>query len=237
MVNIWSYFAQIIGSGCALCRAPADGLCRACLDAALPRNLHPCPGCALPLPDGAPVHTLCAACQARAPSFDRAFAPLLYTAPLDDLIAGFKYHRRLPLGRILGRVLAQTLVDRPGRPQLLLPVPATPDRLRERGFNQAAELARTLAVHLDIAWTTRRLHRTRDAGPQRGLTRRERRRNLHGAFACRGRLPPHVALVDDVITTGATAEEASRALKEAGAERVEVWAVARTPLEAADLES
>jgi len=228
MVNIWPRFAQLTGGGCALCGAPADGLCQACLDT-LPRNLNPCRGCALPLPDGAPDDTPCAACQARAPSFDRAFAPLLYTSPLDDLIAGFKYHQRLPLGRMLGNILAATLDGHHEPPQLLLPVPATPQRLRERGFNQAAELARILAAHLNIAWTTGRLCRARDARTQRGLTRRERHRNLRGAFACRGPLPRHVALIDDVITTGATAEEASRILKKAGAERVEVWAVARTP--------
>ena len=229
MVNICPDFMQLVGSGCALCRAPADGLCEACLDA-LPRNLNPCRDCALPLPHSAPALTQCAACQTRAPSFDRAFAPLLYAPPLDDLIAGFKYRQRLPLGRMLGRILARALGDPHERPQLLLPVPAAPRRLRERGFNQAAELTHMLAAHLDIPWTSARLYRVRDAEPQRGLTRRERRRNLRAAFACRGRLPPHVALIDDVITTGATAEEASRVLKNAGAARVEVWAVARTPL-------
>lgn len=227
MVNIWPGFASLIGSSCALCRAPSDGICGACL-AALPRNVHPCSRCALPLPDDAPPASLCAGCQARTPTFDRVVAPLVYSAPVDDLIGAFKYHQRLPLGRVLAGVLGEALGGH-RTPQLLLPVPATPDRLRERGFNQAAELARILAARLGIPWDAGRLYRARAAGAQRGLNRRERQHNLRGAFACRGSVPPHVALIDDVMTTGATAEEASRALKRAGAAGVEVWAVARTP--------
>lgn len=228
MVYIWSTFARIIGGACPLCRAPADGLCAACL-ATLPRNLNPCPRCALPLPATAPPGRLCAACQARPPAFDLAFAPLLYAAPVDDLVARLKYHRQLALGPALAGVLAEAMRGRPDPPALLLPVPVDAARLRERGFNQASELARVLADRLGIPWQAGLLRRVRAADPQRGLTRRQRRRNLRGAFACDGGLPAHVALVDDVMTTGATAEEAGTTLKRAGVKRVEVWAVARTP--------
>lgn len=231
MVNICAFFSHLIGGRCALCQAPADGLCGACL-ASLPRNLHACRRCALPLPDAAPAGSLCAACQTRPPPFDLAVAPLRYARPVDDLIGRFKYHHQLPLGRVLGGLLGHAVQGRHDLPSLLLPVPASAARLRTRGFNQAAELVRTLAGHLGLDWNAGQVYRTRDADPQRGLSRGERRRNLRGAFACRGRLPSHVALVDDVITTGATVEEAGRMLRRAGVKRLEVWAVARTPLRA-----
>ena len=228
MVNIWSFFAQLSGAACPLCRAPGDGLCTRCLDT-LPRNDHPCSICALPLPPGAPPGTLCAECQLHRPSFDRVLAPLLYAKPVDELIAGFKYHHRLPQGRILSDILLQAVADRPDRPDLLLPVPIQADRLRQRGFNQAGEIARHLARGLGLKWSTTLLARVRDTGPQRGLGRRQRRSNLRGAFTSLAGIPTHVALVDDVITTGATAEELGRVLRRAGAGRIELWAIARTP--------
>jgi len=228
MVNIWHFFAQLSGAACPLCRVPGDGLCARCLDT-LPRNDRSCNVCALPLPPGAPPETLCAECQLHRPSFDQVLAPLLYARPVDELIAGFKYHHRLPEGRILSDLLLQAAADRPNHPDLLLPVPIQAGRLRERGFNQAAEIARHLARGLGLRWSTTLLARVRDTGPQRGLARRQRRSNLRGAFTSLGDPPPHVALVDDVMTTGATAEELSRVLRRAGAGRIEVWAIARTP--------
>ena len=228
MVNGWRLFDQVIGGGCPLCRAPGDTICRACRES-LPLNRYACPRCALPMPRDPGPAVLCGDCLSQAPAFDRALAPLLYQAPVDDLVAGFKYHHRLHWGRILGDLLADHLAPHAAPPLLLLPVPATAARLRERGFNQATELARRLALRLGIPWRTDRLLRIREADHQQGLGRPQRRRNVRGAFACRGRLPARVALVDDVITTGATARAASATLKGAGVEWVEVWAVARTP--------
>ncbi len=228
MVNGWKLFDQAIGGRCPLCRAPGDTICPACRES-LPLNRYACPRCALPMPQDLGPAVLCGDCRSQAPAFDRALAPLLYQAPIDDLVAGFKYHHRLHWGRILGDLLADHLAHIAEPPQLLLPVPATAARLRERGFNQAAELARRLALRLGIAWRTDRLLRIREADHQQGLSGTQRRRNVRGAFACRGRLPARVALIDDVITTGATARSASVTLKGAGVEWVEVWAVARTP--------
>ena len=226
MVNIWSFFAQLSGAACALCRAPGDGLCARCLDT-LPRNHHPCSICALPLPPGAPPDTPCAECQLHRPSFDQVRAPLLYARPVDELIAGFKYQHRLPEGRILNDILLQAVAERPDRPDLLLPVPIQADRLRERGFNQASEIARHLAHGLGLNWSTTLLARVRETGPQRGLGRRRRRSNLRGAFTSLGRIPKHVALVDDVITTGATVRQVATTLRQAGVGRISVIAVAR----------
>ncbi|MCB1785007.1 MAG: ComF family protein [Gammaproteobacteria bacterium] len=226
MVNIWPNIAHWFGSACRLCNAPADGVCQACL-AELPRNRNACVRCALPL--GTTSTSLCGECLRHPPTFDRAVAPLLYVAPVDDLIAGFKYHHRLADGRFLADLLAGELARREPFPQLLLPMPSSARRLRERGFNQAAELTRRLARQLGIEWSTAALRRGDGARPQRGLGRAARLRNLQGAFAAAAGLPSHIALVDDVITTGATVEAASRALREAGVQQIEVWAIARTP--------
>lgn len=230
MVNIWSFFAQLVGSSCPLCHAPGDGLCPAC-QAALPRNLHACRQCALPLPDDAPANTLCAGCQRQTPAFERVLAPLRYETPVDDLVSRFKYHHGLSVGRALAVLLADAICHSgyDTLPGLLLPVPMHPAGLRVRGFNQATELARVLSSRLGIAYSTRHLSRVRQAAHQRGLKRGQRQRNLRGAFACHASLPEHVAVVDDVMTTGATVVEISRVLRRSGAKRIEVWAVARTP--------
>lgn len=227
MVNRWPFLDQLTGEACPLCRMPG-GLCEPCREA-LPRNRHPCALCALPLPDAAPPGSLCADCQDRPPAFDRAVAPLLYRPPVDRLLADFKYHRRLHLGRLLAEMLAPALLALPHRPGLLVPVPSPAGRLAERGFNPAAELTRRLSRRLAIPWSSGLLLRNRDRGHQLGAGRRRRQRNVRGAFGCRADPPPHVAVIDDVITTGATVDEAGRVLRAAGARQVDVWAVARTP--------
>jgi ComF family protein len=227
MVNMWPIFSQIIGGGCPLCRRPGNGICRRCARA-LPYNRHPCPRCALPLPERAPAGILCADCQARKPTFDRVLAPLLYQAPVNKLVAGLKYHHQLHFGPLLAGILAELAQQEATGTQLLLPVPLQAQRLRERGFNQAAELTRCLSLQLGIPWSADHLLRIRGGDQQQTLKRGRRRQNVRGAFACRGAVPARVALIDDVMTTGATAEEASRMLKAAGVESIEVWTVART---------
>lgn len=213
---------------CLLCgdRSDAPGLCPACRSD-LPRAAHACTGCAQPLAAGG----LCGHCRRQPPPFDRTHAPWLYAPPLDTLILQLKTAAGLAPARTLGRLLARHIgrLNEPP-PDLLIPVPLHRARLRRRGFNQAALLARELARELDLPWRADLLEKNRESADQRGLDRRARRRNLNGCFDCRP-LPAgcHVALVDDVVTTGATAWEATRALKRAGAASVQVWAVARTP--------
>jgi ComF family protein len=232
MVNIWSRINQLAGARCPLCHAVADGICKDCTKA-LPANLTPCPRCALPLPEGADPKTPCGQCQQHPPAYDLARVPLVYAPPVDTLIAGFKYRGRLALGRLLAGILAGHVEDLPTtqRPDLLLPVPMHASGLRERGFNQASELARAIASRCDLAWSPDRLQRMVRGQHQQGLDRAGRRKNLRGAFACTAPLPKHVAVIDDVVTTGATADEISRVLRQVGVERIEVWAVARTDRE------
>jgi ComF family protein len=180
-----------------------------------------------------PLHTpdtdLCGECLGRPPAFDAARVPFLYRPPVDELIAQLKYRGELPLGRLLARQLSSRVAG--GRLDLLLPMPLHRTRLRQRGFNQAAELCRTLSRDTDTPWATDALVRVQAGNPQRGSSRRQRQRNVRNAFrwAAARPCPPRVALVDDVITTGATARAAATCLKRAGAEWVEVWAIARTP--------
>lgn len=233
MVYRWIDIIQSrIAGHCLLCSGhcpPGNGLdlCPDCRHD-LPANQHPCPACGEP---GTADGQLCGHCQRQPPASDRTIAPWLYAPPLDGLILRMKSPAGISAARTLGKLLAREL-DRQTlpAPQLLLPIPLHPSRLRERGFNQAALLAKQLSARLGIPWDARLLTKTRQSEDQRGLDRRSRQRNLRDSFSCAA-LPPgcHVALVDDVITTGATSNEAAKTLKRAGAAKVEVWALARTP--------
>lgn len=215
---------------CLLCGdAGAEGvdLCTACI-AELPRNTHCCERCALPLPISAP---LCGRCQRKAPQWHAAWAPFRYAWPLDRLETRFKFSRDLAAGRVLA-TLWQRQAHPPVLPQLILPVPLHRRRLRERGYNQALEMARPLSRALNIPCAHDVLRRVRHTDAQTALDATERRRNLRGAFALRNgvALPAHVVVLDDVFTTGTTLSECTRVLKRAGVERVDVWALARAPI-------
>lgn len=176
---------------------------------------------------------VCARCTSSLPALPwhdgEAIAPFEYRFPIDRLVQRFKYAGDLAVGHWLSLELA-ACARAAHRPDLLVPVPVTAARLRSRGFNQAAQIARVVSRELRIPASLRALERVRDTPSQSALGRRARQRNLRGAFRCRARLEGgHIALVDDVITTGATAAAAARVLRRAGAERVDVWALARTP--------
>jgi ComF family protein len=218
---------------CLLCgaRSPARhsgglDLCLDCRDS-LPRVLQPCNACGQPLATGG----LCGHCQRQPPPYSHTCAPWLYAPPLDGLILQLKTPAALAPARTLGRLLARQLRATGAHlPELLIPVPLHRERLRDRGFNQAALLTQQLATELTLPWRTDLLCKVRESADQRGLDRRQRRRNLRDCFVCQP-LPAgcHLALVDDVVTTGATAWAATDALHKAGAGRVDVWALARTP--------
>ena len=217
---------------CVLCRRvgalPARDLCVGC-EVDLPLNDRCCAICAAPLQSAA-TNLVCGTCLRRRPRFDRCFAPYRYAYPLDLMIRRFKYAGAIPEGRVLGELVAERLRDE-GRehwPDALLPVPLGPARFCKRGYNQAIVVAEHIASRLRIPLHTDVLVRSRETAEQAGLDRRARRKNLRRAFALARPLPaPHLAVIDDVVTTGSTAEEVARTLKRAGAKRVEVWAIAR----------
>lgn len=182
--------------------------------------------CALPLAVDGPA--TCGACLQHPPAFDRTEAPLAYREPVRYMVQALKFHRRHPFARLLGALLAATLSERGGLPERLIPVPLHPGRFRERGFNPSAEIARVIGRNLGITLETRAVTRCRPTAPQVGLTAQERARNVRRAFAVNGTFQArHVAIVDDVMTTGASLDELAATLKRAGAARVECWVVAR----------
>jgi ComF family protein len=189
-----------------------------------------CPRCALPTP-GARV---CGECLSDPPAFERCIAAVDYAFPWDRLVGALKFRDALDLaGPLALRLAAAVTAGAAALPSLVLPVPLSPVRLRERGYNQAWELARRIGPALGVATRAQVLARRRDTPRQSGLSRERRIANLHGSFEVpaveRTRLRGvDVALVDDVMTTGATARAAARALREAGARSVQVWVAART---------
>lgn len=182
---------------------------------------------------------LCAVCLADLP-WDPSRQPgqvtaLRFESPVDHLIRELKYHRVTANARVLGELLARAVRERgDALPKLLLPVPLHRARFRERGFNQAMQIARFAGRSLGVPYTGGLMRRVRDTPSQTGLGKAKRQENMRGAFQIRGerahhrlRAAGHVALIDDVITTGSTLDESMTVLLAAGVRRVDRWAVAR----------
>ena len=211
---------------CVVCgEAGARGrdLCPPC-HAALPWQGPACPRCALPVPRGMD----CGGCLHSYNPLTRVQAVFDYAFPLDRLLPRLKFHHDFAAGRVLVQCMAERLRHQP-RPDALVPVPLHRARLRRRGFDQALELARPLARALGVPLQAGLLQRRKATRAQSRLDAPARRRNLQDAFslAANGPLPAHVALVDDVMTTGATLEAAAQALRRAGVRRVDAWVCAR----------
>ncbi len=178
----------------------------------------------------------CGACLVKPPPLDHCIAALDYAYPWDLLIQRFKFHQALDLRRALLERLDQALdaAQTLPAPDWLLPVPLSAQRLRERGYNQSWELTRDLARRRQLRCAPDMLLRVRDTRHQIALPTEERAANVRHAFAIDPlRVPAlrgaHVALLDDVMTTGATLHELARSLRQAGASSVQAWVLARTP--------
>jgi ComF family protein len=215
--------AGLLGEFCPRCSlASAAGFCIACR-ADFPTVFGPCRRCGLP-----PGHADCPAAAAGW-ALHGVTAPFVYGAPLAEHLKALKYLRRRTLGRALGLLLAEQLDAGAQRVDALVPVPLHARRLRERSFNQADEIGRSLAAALGLCLLVRGIARQRATPAQTGFGPAARRRHLEGAFVVKRELTGlRIAIVDDVLTTGATANALATALREAGAARVECWAVART---------
>lgn len=206
----------------------AHGACAAC-SRALPWNDRACRACGLPLGSGHDT-SVCGDCLREAPPQDRSWVAFRYAAPVSQAIVELKFRGRLAPAHVLGGLMARRLARRAEPlPELLVPVPLWDARLRRRGYNQALELGRELARMLSLRLAPLAARRVRATLEQTRLDAAARRRNVRGAFvvdagAVRGR---HVALLDDVVTTGATIAELARAMRAAGAARIEAWAAAR----------
>jgi ComF family protein len=215
----FSLTSYVFGGSCFVCRGAARGLLCADCDAELPRLAQPlCPRCALASPAGA----LCGRCLRQPPAYDATLAALAYEFPADALVQALKFRGELALAPLLAFHMK---VDVKGV-DCVVPVPLSRERLRSRGYNQSAEIARHLpGARLELALC----ERTRESPAQMELPYDERQKNVRGAFRCtRSLLGAKVAVVDDVMTTGATLDELARTLKQAGAMKVTNWVVART---------
>ena len=224
---------RLLPPSCLLCAGSVSArahLCGPC-HAELPITRFPCLRCALPMPHHV-EQGICGTCLRQPPLWQRGVAPLLYRPPASQLLGGFKYRGRLQGGQLLIELLIGELRRTGCSPDLIVPVPLHWRRRWSRGFNQAELIADQVGTALQIPVVMKALRRTRQTTAQQSLDATARARNLRGAFTLnRSVAGLRVALVDDVVTTGATATELSRLLLKGGATAVELWALARTPME------
>ena len=218
---------RLMPTVCLLCSAqiPEGGiLCHDCyLD--LPVNQSACTFCGAPVFD----NRSCGACIRRPPWLDHTITPYHYSYPVDSLIRKFKYSQKLMAVTPLMSLLLERIKTKAGpQPDALLPVPLHRTRLYLRGYNQSQEICRVINRHLGIPIDGKSVFRLRPTTEQTRLTAAQRRKNVRGAFGIRpGLIYDSVAIVDDVVTTAATANEVAKVLKQAGVKRVELWALAR----------
>lgn len=215
---------SIIPASCILCGDKASNLavCNDCIDS-IPTQEHTCPRCAYPLS----VSASCGQCLLHPPEQNSSFSLFLYQNPVDRLIAEMKYHDKIHLCHFFAELMSQQLILRT-QPQALIPVPLHAKRLRERGYNQSVELSQALSTRLNIPTLTDHISRIKNTSPQARLPYKKRKQNLKGAFSIeQSDLPEHVAIIDDVLTSGHTANEVARTLRKAGVMIIEVWTIAR----------
>jgi len=234
-VNNWIYYilSSLWSSHCFLCsavtRLPHDLICQSC-EREFDKNQPVCPTCASPF--SRHKNLPCGVCQKTPPAYHSVYRFAPYDAPLDRLILQFKFQQKLAIGKKLGLLMAQDIKMRQlVLPDLLIPVPLHATRLRQRGYNQALEMARPIAKELKLPIDLYSCIRKKPTTDQIGLSAKLRKSNLKGAFIVNSDFSDtHVAIVDDVMTTGSTVNELSQQLINAGARRVDVWVCARAIL-------
>lgn len=225
-------FNRLLPPRCYLCQCKLNvsdstqmPLCPSC-DAALPRIDTGCGVCNTPLASG----SICGDCQRRPPIWQVCYSAFAYESPITQALHQFKYQDGVIWGRLLGRLIAEhiCLHHEGPLPELLVPVPMHHKRLAERGLNHTLILTQTISKELGIPYR-QILKKTRWSAPQTGQKQQERQRQLRGSFTLREKPKvKHIALIDDVVTTGATSNETAKLLKKSGIYTIEVWCLART---------
>ncbi len=202
-------------------------ICQNCL-AQLVKNDHCCYRCGEILTPNIRTPALCGHCLKQPPAFDETSAPYIYQGFIQHLISGLKFNSQFINARLLGQLLAEHIKTYNEKPDLIIPVPLHKSRYKERGFNQAIEIARTVSKQLSIPLELNLCDRIRDTGQQSRLPAKARRKNLKNAFkANRPLKQQYIAIIDDVMTTGTTTQELASCLKKAGAARIDIWVCAR----------
>lgn len=210
--------------GCGCDPGTSSALCTSC-QARIQQIPNPCQHCGQPNPL---TGFICPACRLNPPRWQKMIAPLQYQGLTRDYLLQLKHTQATHLAKSLCRHTLAAFHQNCPRPQVLLPVPLHRERLLERGYNQAREIARIWSADLDIPVDRHALTRTRATALQSGLSANQRAGNVRMAFAYSpGQAYRHVAIVDDIVTTGSTAAEITRVLHQEGVEFVEIWALAR----------
>lgn len=228
ILTITKILQRLLPNYCLICLDPSRSslaLCRACIQQ-LPWHTDPCCSrCALPLPST----TLCGECLREPPAFTQVVSPFHYQPPIDRFIHQLKFNQKLIYAHIIGNLLAEHIQQRSDPlPQAILPVPLHTERLRQRGYNQATEICKPLTRRLKLPCDQRYLARTKNTAPQAQLKAHERRVNVKNAFTIQAAIPySHIAVVDDVMTTGATLRQLCQLIQRNGVQRIEIWCVAR----------
>ncbi|HEU4708802.1 MAG TPA: phosphoribosyltransferase family protein [Methylophilaceae bacterium] len=225
--NCLKFKQSIFAARCVFCEVSLKNsqlsICLPCLQSLPAASDNDCPQCGLTSAD-----QLCGHCLKSPPAFDATHALFRYAYPLDGLLQKYKYGNALVMAELFGKLLSTSRKNFP-LPDLLIPMPLHPQRLQERGFNQAVEIARVTARELKLALDIQSCKRIRFSAPQATLPLKQRVRNMRNAFACERNLTGmKVALVDDVMTTGASLNALATAVRKAGAASIECWVLART---------
>ncbi|MBU2711980.1 ComF family protein [Zooshikella harenae] len=231
-VYIRSIINHLIPIPCLLCGVTTSFECRICSPCQknLPSFKVACQTCGLPVYSANTYR--CGHCIAKPTTINRTVCGFSYQFPVDKLILQFKYHQQLGIGETLSQLLAEKIQQQyldDALPEQIIPVPMHPKRLASRGFNQAALISKQLSKQLSIPINTQSCQRVVETKPQEGLNANQRCKNLQHAFTRTNTVSPHIAIVDDVITTGATINALVETLSSADVTRIDVWSLARTP--------
>jgi ComF family protein len=213
---------------CILCNQFHKGLlavCSPCIDL-LPQLGIACQHCAYPLPNT--DYLVCGHCIKKQPYFDRVLITYQFEEPIRTLLHRFKYHNGLYLASFFSHLIINSVHHVHNKPQCLIPVPMHPHRIKQRGFNHAAILAKSVSKKLEIPCHLNTCQKMINTAPQASLNQKQRHKNLHQAFKAQPLPYHHVALIDDLFTTGSTANELALTLKNKGVEQIDVWCCART---------
>ena len=225
MASIARWFS--IPTVCVLCHhthpAP-QSICETCATL-FPRIENPCQFCSRPLPNA--EFCICGECLQKKPAFDRVMTQFHFEEPLRTLLHEFKYKQALHLRSFLTQLMLQAFDKEAALADCIMPIPLHPKRIQQRGFNQAAELAKLLAKKCAISYNATLCQKITNTAPQVGLNAQERQNNLRHSFIAKPSSYNYVLLIDDLITTGSTANEMAKVLKKQGVKRVDVWCCAR----------